>query len=295
MNENAVVIGADIGGSHITAATVELNRLQVLPASHSRISISTNAGPDELIAAWAGCIQKAAAGSAIEKVCLAMPGPFRYEEGICLIRDQNKYPGLYNINVKNRLAEALLVDPSMVHMYNDAACFIMGEVCCGSLIDTKSAIGITLGTGLGTAVFKEGAAHSADLWNMPFFDSIAEEYLSSRWFTAEYFKQTGKLSPGVKELTALAHTEEKVRLLFDTFARNLATFLKKFIALASPDAIVIGGNIAHAFPFFGERLLSELHQLHPSVKIVKSLLGENASLIGAVSSWINISKRSLAD
>ncbi|HTE24764.1 ROK family protein [Flavitalea sp.] len=295
IKESGVALGADIGGSHITAALVDINNKHLSERSLCRHAIKPNAGVDELLQGWADCIAKALGSASVEKICLAMPGPFRYDEGICLIRDQNKYPGLYGVNVSQRLSAALGLDLSAIYLHNDAACFLQGEVFSGSITGIKRAIGITLGTGLGTAIYKNGMAESADLWNMPFKDSIAEDFISSRWFTRKYYELRGKSIDGVKELVNLAHTEERIRQIFEEFGTNLAEFVNCFIELEDPEAVVIGGNISHAFPFFSEKLLKQVRNVNPRVRIYKSAQAENAALIGAVSSWYNSNKRSLAD
>jgi glucokinase len=295
MKESGLAIGADIGGSHITAALVDINNRQFSEGSLCRKSIRHDANVDELLLGWADCIAGAIGSAAIEKICLAMPGPFNYEEGICLIRDQNKYPGLYGINVRHRLAEALNIHPSDIYLRNDAACFLQGEVFSGAIIGATSAIGLTLGTGLGTAIYKDGMAESADLWNMPFKDSIAEDYISSRWFTRKYHDIDGKSIDGVKEMVILGHTDERVRQIFEEFGINLAEFINRFVEIANPEVVVIGGNISHAFPFFSEMLRKQVKNLNPMIRIFKSAQGENAALVGAVSCWYNSIKRSLAD
>ncbi len=98
----------------------------------------------EVINVWAGCIKQAMQQEPVAKVCLAMPGPFNYEEGVCLISDQNKYPQLYGLNVKKMLAEALDIQPTAIYINNDAACFLQGEVFCGSVNDQHLAISVTL-------------------------------------------------------------------------------------------------------------------------------------------------------
>ena len=62
-----------------------------------------------------------------------MPGPFDYEAGICLIRDQNKYPMLYGLNVKEHAGAGLAINADDIYINNDAACFLQGEVFCGSV------------------------------------------------------------------------------------------------------------------------------------------------------------------
>src|SRR6478735_7789895 len=148
---NSIVIGADIGGSHITAAQIDVADRQLIKTSLVRSHVDSLASAQEVVNVWAGCIKQAMQQEEISKVCLAMPGPFNYEEGICFISDQNKYPQLYGLNVKKMLADALTIDPIAIYIYNDAACFLQGEVFCGSLKDRQLAISVTLGTGLGTA------------------------------------------------------------------------------------------------------------------------------------------------
>ncbi len=89
--------------------------------------VDSMAAAQEVIGVWATCIKQAMGQEPVEKICLAMPGPFNYEEGICLISDQNKYPQLYKLNVKNMLAQALEIQPAAIYINNDAACFLQGK------------------------------------------------------------------------------------------------------------------------------------------------------------------------
>lgn len=293
--ENGFALGADIGGSHITAGLVDIARKHLLEHSISRHAINPNAAVGELISGWTECITKAIGDRSIDKICLAMPGPCDYEEGTCLIRDQNKYPGLYGVNIRQRLSDMLGLDMSDVYMHNDAACFLHGEVFSANISGLNKAIGLTLGTGLGTAVYRDGISESADLWNMPFRNGIAEDYISAKWFIKKYYELSGKTMEGVKELVNHAHIDEKIRKLFEEFGFNLAEFINRFIESYNAEAVVIGGNIAHAFPFFGPIVIKQVQLQNPKARIFKSAQGENAALIGAVGSWNNANKRSLAD
>ena len=67
-------------------------------------------------------------------------------------------------------------------MMNDASCFLKGEVFGGAAKGYNHVIGITLGTGLGSATFKNGVVYDGDLYYTPFKESTAEDYLSTRWF-----------------------------------------------------------------------------------------------------------------
>lgn len=273
-----LVIGADIGGSHITTAQVDLEQKQMIGASLQRCPIDSLGQPQQVIDEWAACMKAAAGNTPISQICLAMPGPFDYEEGICLIQDQSKYPKLYGMNVKKPLAAALGITTGDIHINNDAACFLQGETFCGSVQHFNKVIGVTLGTGLGSAIYENGAARSADLWKMPFKEGMAEEYLSTRWFLSRHAGISG-----VRELADIAPANAQVRDLFHEFGENLAQFLNTFIENTGAEAVVIGGNIAQAFLLFRESLFSNIRH---NVLIVSSKLGEQSALMGAASFFL---------
>jgi glucokinase len=292
---NTYVVAADIGGSHITAALIDTDRKVIEGNTLVRTPVSNTAETAEIIADWATCIKKTDGLQKAGQICLAMPGPFDYEKGICFIRDQAKYPGLYGVNVKKLLGRELDWPAEKIFMQNDAACFIEGEVFCGSMEGFEEVIGITLGTGLGTAVYRNHSGQSADLWDAPFKEGIAEDYISSRWFASKYKELTGGEIGGVKELVSEGMDEAVVRTIFNEFAENLAGFLKDFSLKEKPQAIVLGGNIAKAFAWFQDKLMLEFAKHHPAVFIRQSQYGENAALLGAASSWKNSLGRNLRE
>ncbi|MET0463246.1 MAG: ROK family protein [Chitinophagaceae bacterium] len=287
MNEGQIVTGVDIGGSHITAALVDIVERKIVPSTLARLSINAGGDVTEIIDTWSKCINQPQREGKTEQVCLAMPGPFDYRLGISQIQGQAKYEKLFGLNVKELLGAALQLPPSSIYMDNDAACFLHGEVFAGnagSYHDDK-VIGITLGTGLGSAVYNKGRAYSADLWNMPFKNKIAEDFLSTRWFLKRFEEMTGQQVHGVKDIAALVGQHEAAPAVFNEFGNNLSEFLLEFIRRESPAAIVIGGNISRAYDLFKGQLEPAIHGHDPSIKIHLSSLGEEASLLGAVGSW----------
>jgi len=287
MKERQFVTGVDIGGSHITAALIDLNERKIVSSSLSRLSINAGGEVSDVIETWSKCIGQAQKESEVDQICLAMPGPFDYKQGISHIQGQAKYEKLFGLNVKELLGEALQLPSSSIYMDNDAACFLHGEVFAGNARDyhNEKVIGITLGTGLGSAVYNKGRAYSADLWDLPFKDKIAEDFLSTRWFLKRFEQLTGQRVSGVKDIAAKVGESEIAQSVFDEFGRNLSAFLLEFIRRESPAAIVIGGNITKAYDLFKGELQPVIFGHDPSIKIHLSSLGEEASLLGAVGSW----------
>lgn len=286
MHINSIVAGVDIGGSHITAALVDLQNITVLKGTCVRKSIDTGGSSTTIINEWSSVINKVFNGYDYpKKIGIAMPGPFDYEKGISLIRNQNKYDSFYGLNVRRLLAESLQIDETDILLKNDAACFLQGEAFGGAAKGVTQAIGLTLGTGLGSAKYVGGVAEDADLWHTPFLDGIAEDYLSTRWFVKRFYEITGKTVENVKALTALKNKDHAVEQVFGEFGKNLAFFLSSLILHEKPEVVVLGGNISRAYSLFYPELSANLQSMDCTCRLKKAALGENGNLVGAATCW----------
>lgn len=292
---NDTVVGIDIGGTHISAALVNLKTRALLPNSLRRRDVDSCSEANELIRHWSEIIQEVAGTQNLMsiRIGIAMPGPFDYEEGISMIKDQGKFRALYGLNVKELLAQHLPIEKNRIRMMNDAACFLSGEAFSGAAREYDRAIGITLGTGLGSATYNGGETQDAGLWEHPFKASIAEDYISTRWFVRRYQEICGHQLKGVKELLGYAKTDVRAVQLFEEFGRNLGEFLSSFIVTHKPQVVVIGGNISHAFDLFFAEVQNVLGTNGIGVPVRKTALGENACLIGAASTWLSLDEYSL--
>ncbi len=289
LNPN-LIVGVDIGGSHITVAIVDLKTFEILPGSFFRNPINQGDNADNIIASWANTIKSAIQSKGLSgvNVGIAIPGPFDYDKGISYMSGQGKYDSLYGKNVKILLSEELGISPNNIKLNNDAACFLQGEIFCGELIKYQEAIGLTLGTGLGSSYMIEKKAFDADLWGTPFKDGIIEDYISTRWFVKEFKKRTGITVTDLKDMIEKDGDHDAIRTIFDDFISHLVSFIYEFIKTKNPEVIVIGGNITKAQDFFIEQTRKELRQVTGfDIPIHVSLLGENAALIGAASLFID--------
>ncbi|MBO9153457.1 ROK family protein [Chitinophaga sp. GCM10012297] len=284
--DGAFVLSADIGGSHITAAVVDMTARQVVRSTWARRKTDPCC-PEaaELIGAWSETLAEARGEMNISKVSLSMPGPLDYENGISYIKDQGKFESLYKLNIRELLAKELGLEGPCIKFTNDAACFLQGEVFGGTVSENITSIGVTLGTGLGSAVCVNGKAENADMWKIPFDGSIAEDFISTRWFKKRYEELTGRSVSGVSELSGKAEAEPVIKEIFETFGNSLGRFIVMFLQHHPAEAVVVGGNIAHAWPRFSGAMMLELNKHFPDIHIQKALLGEEAPLLGAASAW----------
>lgn len=287
--KRGIVLGADIGGSHITAKLVDLNEGCALRETETREYVNAKGTASEIIKVWSSVIKKTIekGNVDIQKIGIAMPGPFDYENGIAWMQNQEKYDLLYGLNVKELLSEQLNLLPHNIRFINDAEGFLKGEVFNGAAKNTSRSIGITLGTGFGSAKCINGVTTDADLWHSPFLNGIAEDYLSTRWFVRRYAELSGHTIAGVKELAV--QEDNFAQKVFCEFGLNLGVFLSgKEILEHDPEIIVLSGNISKAFDRFANDLNGYVKDIRKVPSIQRAALGEEAALIGAASCWQEI-------
>ncbi|PWS26902.1 ROK family protein [Pedobacter yonginense] len=282
-----VALGVDIGGSHITTGIVNLNEGTLISESIKRSFIDSNGSAESILTGWATIIQESfnSYDGTEKRIGIAMPGPFDYEKGISLIKDQDKFKALYQVNIKQELAIRLNIQTECIRFINDAAGFLQGEVFAGAAKGNANVMGLTLGTGLGSAFCIDYEATDAGLWDSSFLNGIAEDYLSTQWFVKRYKQLTNTTLPGVKELVALGPSNQNAIRVFMEFGNHLAKFLIPIIKQHKIDIVIIGGNIAQAFDEFSPELVATLrgNKIEAAIKI--SELKENAALIGAAGCW----------
>jgi glucokinase len=271
-----MILGVDIGGSHISSALTEPGEVTVLDHSFIRKRIKSSAkSPEIILNEWAEALQdslKKIKGDVLQGIGIAMPGPFDYANGISLIKGVNKYNALYGINIKEALKNQLNIGFDLPIIFeNDASCFGLGECIAGEAQGFKKVIAITLGTGLGACFIKEneiiqsgdGVPEGGYLYNCPFKNGIAEDYISSRWLMDEYFRITGE-SLTVKDISDKArnNNDRKAIDIFLKLSENIAELLAPWIQSFGADCIVIGGSIAQSSNLFVPALTKALKNKH---------------------------------
>lgn len=279
----SLALGIDIGGSHITAGVVDLAQKKVLEGSVVRELVDRHAPAGEILGIWADTINGRLQFCQRQATTIgfAMPGPFDYPNGICLIKGFDKYEALYGMNIRNELSVRTGVPAENISFRNDADAFLEGELYGGAGQGYSKALGLTLGTGLGSCLYVDGEITNAGLNVLPFKCGMAEEYLSTRWFVKAYQEQTGKPVCGVKELVEVYYENDMARLVFDEFSVNLGEVLSHCLRTFEVEVIIIGGNISKAYPLFIDQVQKYLPTRTNAPVIKQAILGEQAAMLGA--------------
>ncbi|MDR0265971.1 MAG: ROK family protein [Sphingobacterium sp.] len=281
MLQDNYVVGVDIGGTHISACIIDTKQWNIYLENVARNHVFSQGDAKTILHTWASTIQDIIATSPtpIQFIGIAMPGPFDYENGISEIQGQSKYDDLYKKDIKGLLAEELGLSKQSIHFINDAAAFLQGEIFVQNLQTNNRILGITLGTGLGSAVWNKGEkAFDAALWNSPYEDCIFEEFLVTRWFVRRFKEIAGKDVTGLKEILDNYRDTEEFQILKDEYAKHLFDFMQFFAEKHASEIFIVGGNIAKALPIFiADRKEFERFQIYTAI------LGEKAAMIGAAS------------
>ncbi|WP_423147660.1 ROK family protein [Rubrolithibacter danxiaensis] len=282
---NEIVIGVAIEDAHISAGIVDLETRKVIGSSLQRKRVNPSGSADEIISSWAKVLKDVAGSASKVKLGIGLPGLCEYDTGVYLMNDKGRYDSLYKSNLKELLSAQMGITPADIRLLNDAACFLQGEVFGGAGRGFRRSLGVTLGVGLGSATYVNGVVQDADLKDMPLFEGVAEDYISIRWLLQRFETLSGIKVRDMIELKQLAATDSRVQLVFDEFAENISQFLVRFISQHNPEIVIIGGFMETFNRFFFDNLTRKMPALGIRIPILRAVLGEQASVIGAASTW----------
>jgi len=287
-----MIVGVDIGGHHVAVAAVAQNAPgKLVPGSYHHLSCGADDDRDTLIAAWAGAIDTVVdhvEPDEVQGIGIAMPGPFDYAAGIGYFEGNAKFAALYGVDVAQALSDALR-RPRPVRFLNDATAFAVGCVAIGAAPATGNVVGVTLGTGLGSAFLRDGipvidgddVPPHGSLWHLPFRDGIADDHVSARWLTARIRGGLAGIDTVVAAADAARNGDARAAAIFADYGSNLGAILSPWVARFGADTAMLGGRICGAFDLFGPALAGAL----PDTRIAVHADTEDAAIIGAATTF----------
>jgi glucokinase len=282
---SARVIALDVGGTSVKSALVALGGHVIGMPSITPIDSS---GEAESILGTFGRIISTHLGenhtSNLLGVAFGFPGPFDYAAGICLIEGVEKYGYLYGVNMRDALRARLDLGDLPILFRNDAEAAVVGEARYGSGRDYRRLIGVTLGTGCGSAFVVDGIPVTSGpgvppngwLYPVLFRGLRADDVFSSRGLKSR-LRAAGVTEHDVKAAAATARAGNAgARQIFEAFGTDLGTFLNAFAVAFAAEAVLVLGQIAGAMDLFGPFLRQAL-----SVPALPGERGPHAALLGA--------------
>ena len=241
LTERGALIGVDLGGTKVAAGRIdgaELGKViyKLIPAKSN--------DPRDIIDVIIAVIDQLFDAQVLG-IGIGIPGLVDREEGI--VNDVQNIPSWKEVHLKSILETHFQVP---VYLDNDANCFALGESRFGKGKGEDDFVGLTLGTGMGGGIIKDGFllsdAHcgSGEFGNIPYLDSIYEDYCSGKFFMKQYNLKGEELAE------AAARGDEFALRAFDDFGRHLANAIKTVKLAVDPRKVIIGGSVAQASRYF---------------------------------------------
>ena len=285
----------EIGGTHATAALIDPRSRQVVEGSRVRVELDSGASAEAVIDRFTEAAMRLH-GPHAHRWGVAIPGPFDYQRGIGRYEGVAKFGSLRDVNVRSELADRLSCQPEDLRFVNDANAFAIGEWISGAARGHDRIVGLTLGTGVGSAFLDRGTPVESGPAVPPGgrVDRLSiggrplEETFSSRGIEAQYASERLHDIGGasVEQIAARARHGDRIaqRVLEEStekLSRALAPWLRSFPA----SLVVVGGAIAQAWdllaPSFDAGLAGDGEQTQASISVRLTELWEDAGLIGA--------------
>ena len=283
-------IGVDLGGTNI--------KIVVVSNDGELLDYQTFATADTE-GSWAKTIKdnlkriQGQRGQAPCHIGIASPG-LASKDGRYIAYMQGRLNGLEGL-----VWSDFLDSPSPVFALNDAHAALLGELWQGAAKGYSNVILLTLGTGVGGAVFADGrllkghigrAGHlghitvnsdgNADIVGTP---GSLEEMIGNYNISE---RSNGRFDSTRKLVEAHLNGDEEATGVWLRSVFHLAAAVASFINAFDPEIVIIGGGIAQAGPALFEPLANYLEKFEwrpmgHQVPVISASLGDKAGAIGA--------------
>ena len=306
-------LGIDIGGSNIAAAVVD-DDCNVIGRAKAKVRRGITAAEfcDD-IAEVARTAAEAAGTEWENVVCCGVgcPGVIDSEAGVLEYAGNLSYTNLpLGSEIGSRLGMVTYVD-------NDANCAALGEVCAGAAKDARSALVVTVGTGIGGGIVIDGRIFSGvngiagEVGHMVLFPGgescpcgrkgCWEMYASANALkrqtraamTANPDSLLWKYSPALENVSgktafqAMRAGDAAAARVVETYINYLAEGLVNCINFLQPEVVCIGGGVCNEGDGLMVPLREQVDRLRLGAnsprrpRIVTARLSGEAGLIGA--------------
>ena len=257
----------DVGGTELKGAPVDKGVL-LAPLQHFPAQAKEDAGPllDHFARVFRELDARSGASGPVGGLRLAFPGPFDYENGICLLRGLDKYDALYGTDLRRALFTRLqdrVPAPQDIRFINDVAAFALGEIRYGSAAGSRRSLAVCIGTGCGSAFGlgdslapegSPGVPPGGYIYSAPFLDSCIDDYISKRGLMALCAQRLGQPLEGAQLAALCAQGDREALACFAAFGIRLRDALDPFLRAFRPQCLCLGGQVTRSFCYFGEPL-----------------------------------------
>lgn len=234
----------------------------------------------------------------IKGICISTAGMVDAEEGKIVYAIESIIPGYTGIEFKKEMEKEFGIP---CEIENDVNCAGLGESWLGSGKGSKTAVCMTIGTGIGGAVIIDGKIHngccnSAGEIGYTIIEDTPFQDLAS----------TTALVKKVARLKGMDYKDLNGKIIFEEakngdeiclsslgeMIRILAIGISNIAYLLNPEVIILGGGIMAQEEFIRPRLENELKKIlvdrvYQNTRIEFAYMKNSAGMIGALRNFLN--------
>lgn len=223
--------------------------------------------------------------SSVARIAVAIPGPFDYGRGVFLMK--HKYRSVYGENFSALVDAPPNVEFRFIH---DVNCMLLGEMYSGAGKGYGNVAMVSLGTGLGFSMYREGkilenaaGSPAVSIYMLPFRDGVLEDYASKRGFLRLYSEAGGKIVEGltVKDIAEQAKTGNPAsEYCFREAGHIIGKSISSILEAYDIECLLFGGQISKSFDLMEDSLRKELANVGSLKKISAVSDFDNATFSG---------------
>ena len=270
-----MTIGIDLGGTNVRCGLVENGNVVTRLTEPCRSDQPEHVVLEQI----KGLIRRLMTPS-VRGIGIGVPSVVDVQKGI--VYNVMNIPSWKEVHLKDILETEFGLP---VYVNNDANCFALGEHRCRAGKPFRNTLGVTLGTGVGAGIVINDELYcgsntgAGEIGCLPYLEHTLEFYCGSAFFV-EYHHTTGK------EAEQLAKSGDANALkIWEEFGKHIGVLVKIILYAYDPDAIIFGGSIAHAYPYFEKAMKEEMATFdYPeTIKKIQILIStrDDISLLGA--------------
>ncbi|MCC2472825.1 ROK family protein [Bacillus pacificus] len=280
-------IAFDIGGTQIKYGIVSETGTVL---KHKTVPTEIHLGGEQIIQKLILLSKNLMGKHTISGIGISTAGIVDVNKGI-VTGGADHIPGYSTIPIINRLQEVLKVP---VSIDNDVNCAAFGEKWNGSAREKKNFIMLTLGTGIGGAIFIDGELYrghlfSAGEWgNMLVEGKPFEEIASISGLIRLVRKYKDESDWNGKKIFELYDKgDREVTQAVEIFFKHLAIGISNLAYIFNPEVIVIGGGITDRGNEFLKEVKEEVSkylnkEIYSNCEIELAQNGNCAGMVGAI-------------
>ena len=198
--------------------------------------------------------------------------------------------------IRQILEETFLVP---VHVENDVNAAALGEAFYGAGREEKDFVCLTYGTGVGGAIFSNGALYHGSSFsagefgalivhpeerdpNVNMFSGCYEKYASTTALIEKAMQYDPAITNG--KILFSRKEEHQIQKILDDWIQEIVYGLVSIVHMLNPSCIILGGGImeqSYVTKRIEELLLPSVMSSFRGLKIKKAALGNQAGMLGA--------------